>query len=87
MVKKDITIPITSARDGAKLLIQLKLPKLKKFIYQNISRKRNNLFDEYDRIIKDYFKLNPTFEKLTKKTEFNSNGDCSAFIKYLINVT
>lgn len=85
MAAKGITS--LSSVDAAKLIVIMRLPKVKKFIYQKASKTTRNLFDEYDRILKEYFRLHPSFEKLTRKTEFNNNGNCSALIKKLINVT
>lgn len=75
-----------SERDVARLLVSVQLLKVKKFILANKSRYRtNDLMRTYQLCLNDYFRLNPLFEKITRKTEFNINGDCSPLIKKLIN--
>lgn len=86
MVEKNVKLPIVSTRDAARLLVLFQLPKVKKYIYTRASKSNKDLNAEYDRLLKEYFKLHPSFEKLTRKTELNSNGNCSALIKKLINV-
>lgn len=86
MVEKNVKLPIVSTRDAARLLVLFQLPKVKKYIYQHASKSNRDVHAEYDKLLKSYFRLHPSFEKLTRKTEFNSNGNCSALIKKLINV-
>ena len=39
----------------------------------------------YKAAIEKYFKLHPKFEKITRLTDLNNNGDCKGLIKKLTN--
>ena len=74
-----------SSKEAAKLLVVIWLPRLRKYIASRKPSNIGNVKASYDQLIKEFFKLHPTFEKLTRKSEFNINGDCSALIKRLTN--
>ncbi len=73
--------------EAAKFLTVMHFRKLQKYIQAHKPVRVDNLHETYAKLLKDYFRINPLFEKITLQTEFNINGDCSALIKRLINVT
>lgn len=78
---------LNTKEEAAKFITVLHFRRLQKYIQAHKPSRVDNLHATYAKLLKDYFRINPLFEKITLQTEFNNNGDCSALIKRLINVT
>ncbi len=74
-----------NAKDAAKLIVGLHMSRLRKFVAGNQPKFSKDLTSAYTETVKQYCKLHPTFDKISRRTEWNANGDCAGLVKKLIN--
>lgn len=75
----------SNSRDAAMLVVALHMRRLKKFVEANRQMLTWNREGAYKEALQKYFKLHPKFEKITRHTDLNNNGDCKGLIKKLID--
>ena len=78
------TIP-GNTRDVAMIVVALHMSRLRRFVKANTGMFTWNREAAYKAAIEKYFKLHPKFEKITRLTDLNNNGDCKGLIKKLTN--